>query len=46
MPDERIRPPGWLKPMNKVLMAMLRLGLPISRYEAPMVLTVPGRKSG
>ena len=23
MPDERIRPPGWLKPMNKVLMAML-----------------------
>ena len=38
MPDERIRPPGWLKPMNKVLMAMLRLGLPISRYEAPVVL--------
>jgi len=32
--------------MNKVLMAMLRLGLPISRYEAPVVLTVPGRKSG
>jgi hypothetical protein len=23
MPDERIRPPGWLKPMNKALMAML-----------------------
>jgi deazaflavin-dependent oxidoreductase (nitroreductase family) len=32
--------------MNKVLMAMLRLGLPISRHEAPVVLTVPGRKSG
>ena len=46
MPDERIRPPGWLKPMNKVLIAMLRLGLPISRHEAPVVLTVPGRKSG
>lgn len=46
MPNERIRPPGWLKPMNKVLMAMLRLGLPISRHEAPVVLTVPGRKSG
>jgi deazaflavin-dependent oxidoreductase (nitroreductase family) len=46
MPDERIRPPGWLKPMNKVLMAMLRLGLPISRHEAPVVLTVPGRATG
>ena len=46
MSTERIRPPGWLKPMNKVLMTMLRLGLPISRQEAPVVLTVPGRKSG
>ena len=46
MSTERIRPPGWLKPMNKVLMAMLRLGLPISRHEAPVVLTVPGRNSG
>jgi deazaflavin-dependent oxidoreductase (nitroreductase family) len=27
-------------------MAMLRLGLPISRHEAPVVLTVPGRRSG
>jgi hypothetical protein len=25
MPNERIRPPGWLKPMNKVLMVLLRL---------------------
>ena len=47
MPDgERIRPPRWLKPVNKVLMVMLRLGLPISRVESPMVLTVPGRKTG
>ena len=47
MPNgERIRPPRWLKPMNKVLMLMLRLGLPISRVERPMALTVPGRKSG
>jgi len=46
MSTERIRPPGWLKPMNKVLMAMLRLGLPVSRHEAPVVLTVPGRRSG
>jgi deazaflavin-dependent oxidoreductase (nitroreductase family) len=46
MPDERIRPLGWLKPINKVLIAVLRLGLPISRHEAPVVLTVAGRKSG
>ena len=46
MPDERVRPPRWLKPMNKLLMVMLRLGLPISRHEAPVVLTVAGRKSG
>ncbi len=46
MPDERVRPPGWLKPLNKLLMVMLRLGLPISRHEAPVVLTVAGRKSG
>jgi deazaflavin-dependent oxidoreductase (nitroreductase family) len=46
MANERIRPPGWLKPMNKVLMVLLRLGVPISRAEAPVVLTVPGRKSG
>ena len=44
--DTHIRPPWWLKPLNKVFMAMMRLGLPISGKEAPMVLTVPGRKSG
>ncbi len=47
MPDsERVRPPRWLKPVNKVLMVMLRLGLPISRVESPAVLTVAGRKTG
>ncbi len=47
MPEgERIRPPRWLKPLNKVFMVMLRLGVPISRVEKPVVLTVPGRKSG
>ena len=47
MPDgERIRPPRWLKPVNKVFMVMLRLGVPISRVESPVVLTVPGRKTG
>jgi deazaflavin-dependent oxidoreductase (nitroreductase family) len=43
---ERIRPPWWLKPMNKVFIQVLRLGLPISGKESPLVLTAPGRKSG
>ncbi len=47
MPNgERIRPPRWLRPVNKVLIVMLRLSLPISRVESPVVLTVPGRKTG
>src|ERR1700761_1733084 len=37
------RPPRYLKPMNKLLMAVQKLG--ISTGPA-MVLTVPGRKSG
>jgi deazaflavin-dependent oxidoreductase (nitroreductase family) len=44
--DTHIRPPWWLKPLNKVFMAVMRLGLRISGKEALMVLTVPGRKSG
>jgi deazaflavin-dependent oxidoreductase (nitroreductase family) len=36
-------PPRWLKRMNKVVVAMQRLGLPAG---PSMVLTVPGRKSG
>lgn len=44
--DTHIRPPWWLKPMNKVFMTMLRLGVPISGKEGPLVLTVPGRRSG
>ena len=43
---DRIRPPLILKPMNKVFIALLRLGIPISRHESPVVLTVPGRKTG
>lgn len=43
---ERIRPPWWLKPMNKVFMALLKLGIPISGKEGPVVLTVTGRTSG
>jgi deazaflavin-dependent oxidoreductase (nitroreductase family) len=41
---ERIKPPWWLKPMNKVLMAMAKLG--VMGKGAPLVLTVTGRKSG
>lgn len=36
-------PPRWLKPMNKLMIAMQRLGVPTG---PPMVLTVPGRKTG
>jgi deazaflavin-dependent oxidoreductase (nitroreductase family) len=41
MPDPR--PPRYLKPMNKVMMAVQRLGIPTG---PAFVLTVPGRKSG
>jgi deazaflavin-dependent oxidoreductase (nitroreductase family) len=37
------RPPRFLKTMNKVVIAMQRLGVPAG---PSMVLTVPGRKSG
>lgn len=37
------RPPRWLKPMNRFMMAVQKLGLPTG---PAYVLTVPGRKSG
>ncbi len=37
------KPPAWLKPMNKALMAMQSLGVATGPVR---VLTVPGRKSG
>jgi deazaflavin-dependent oxidoreductase (nitroreductase family) len=37
------QPPRWLKPMNKIMMAIQRLGVPVGPTQ---VLTVPGRKSG
>ncbi len=43
--SERIKPPWWLKPANKVFIAMSRMGMRFGG-ESPMVLTVPGRKSG
>src|ERR1700733_9921714 len=38
-----LRPPRYLKPMNRFLMAVQKLGVPTG---PAMVLTVPGRKSG
>lgn len=40
-----LKPPWWLKPANKVFIQLSRLGLS-SGGESPVVLTVPGRKSG
>ncbi|MEW5812268.1 MAG: nitroreductase family deazaflavin-dependent oxidoreductase [Actinomycetota bacterium] len=37
------KPPWWLKPMNKVLIAATRIGL---IKDGPVVLTVTGRTSG
>lgn len=37
------RPPGWLKPMNRLVVALGRLGVPAGPSQ---VLTVPGRKTG
>lgn len=41
MPDPR--PPAWLKPMNKLMMAVQKVGIAPGPVR---VLTVPGRKSG
>jgi deazaflavin-dependent oxidoreductase (nitroreductase family) len=35
--------PGWLKPVNRIVVALQRLGLSIGTMH---VLTIPGRKSG
>ncbi|ORV09848.1 nitroreductase family deazaflavin-dependent oxidoreductase [Mycobacterium celatum] len=37
------KPPRWLKLTNKVMIRMQKLGIPTG---PPMVLTVPGRKTG
>jgi deazaflavin-dependent oxidoreductase (nitroreductase family) len=42
MADERIRPPWWLKYVNKVMVGLNKLGLD----KGPVVLTVTGRKTG
>ncbi len=44
MADDRIRPPWWLKYVNKVMIGLNRLG--VGGDKGPVVLTVTGRKSG
>lgn len=46
MAEKTIRPPWWLKPMNKIFMGAQKVGIPIFGKEGPLVLTVIGRKSG
>lgn len=41
--EPKVTQPRWIKPMNMVMKAAHRLGIPIG---PPMILTVPGRKSG
>jgi deazaflavin-dependent oxidoreductase (nitroreductase family) len=43
--SESVRPPWWLKPANKVLIQLFRLGVSFGG-ESPVVLTVLGRKTG
>ncbi len=43
--SEHVWPPWWLKPANKLFIRLSRLGLSFGG-ESPVVLTVPGRKSG
>jgi deazaflavin-dependent oxidoreductase (nitroreductase family) len=42
---ERIRPPWWLKYVNKVMIGIQKLGVPMGD-KGPVILVVPGRKSG
>ncbi len=37
------KPPRWLKPMNRLMKALQRIGIPTG---PAMVLTVPGRRTG
>ena len=43
--NERIRLPWWLKYVNKVMIGVQRLGVGFGG-KGPVILTVPGRKTG
>jgi deazaflavin-dependent oxidoreductase (nitroreductase family) len=42
MSEDRIRPPWWLKHVNRMMIGLQKLGVSFG----PVVLTVPGRKTG
>ncbi|CRZ17907.1 nitroreductase family deazaflavin-dependent oxidoreductase [Mycolicibacterium neworleansense] len=44
MADDRIKPPWWLKYVNKVMIGLNKFG--VGGDKGPVVLTVPGRKTG
>lgn len=44
MADKRVRPPWWLKYVNKVIIGLSKLG--VGGDKGPVILTVVGRKSG
>ncbi len=44
MAQERVRPPWWLKYVNKVMIGLNKLG--VGGEKGPLVLTVVGRRSG
>lgn len=44
MAEQRVRPPWWLKYVNKVFIGLSKLG--IGGDKGPLVLTVAGRKTG
>lgn len=44
MAEARVRPPWWLKYVNKVFIGLSKLG--IGGTKGPLVLTVAGRKTG
>jgi hypothetical protein len=43
--SKRIRPPWWLTYVNKAMIGVQRLGIGFGG-KGPVILTVPGRKSG
>ena len=40
----RIRPPWWLKYVNKIMIGIQKLGIPMGE-KGPVILVVPGRRS-
>ncbi len=43
---ERVKAPWWLKPVNKTMITLGKVGVPIFGEGRAALLTVTGRKSG